>query len=596
MRRRPLVTSLAAVLLIAVAGLIATFATSSTPLLGLDLKGGLSVIEQPQGKVNSSVLDQAMLIMQNRVDNLGVSNANVTRQGNDISIEMPGIKNAQQALSVIGETAQLFFRPVYCPIAGYVAPTKSTASTTTTAPTSTTTTGSGASSTTAAGSSASTSASTTGASTTAPPAVKAPSTTAKTGAGPLEHLNPKLASATFPDSSLQAAGTPSTTVATPASSAASPSTTVSQASQAAQEVEAICSSSASSSIPTTPVSQDTPNQPVIAPQFGTPNERWFLGPAEMTGKIIKSATASVNSQTNEWEVDISFTSSGAKLFNQYAAEHYAVYAQNEKSPTYAVPGQSVGAYQAIDLDDEVYSAPVIQAASYPNGATISNSSAPFTQAQATNLARALTYGSLPVRFVPQSVQTVSATIGDASLRAGLIAGVVAIALVLLYLIVYYRTLGLVVILGLSTSGALLYSIVTLLSQTQGLTLTLSGVIGIIVSIGVTADSYVVYFERLKEEVRSGRTVRSSVDRGFNRAYKTILTADFSSFAAALILYWLTVGDVRGFAFFLGLSTLLDVFTAYFFTRPLVILLGRRRSAEGRFLGVGRGLGVSHAAS
>jgi preprotein translocase subunit SecD len=169
---------------------------------------------------------------------------------------------------------------------------------------------------------------------------------------------------------------------------------------------------------------------------------------------------------------------------------------------------------------------------------------------------------------------------------------VAVLLVLIYLIAYYRALGLVVVIGICMSGAFIYAITTLLSATEGLALTLSGVIGLIVSVGVTADSCVVYFERLKEEVRIGRTVRTSVEKGFNRAFRTILAADFSSFIAALVLYTLTVGDVRGFAFFLGLATLLNVVTTYFFTRPLVILMGRRAAlGEGGILGVSRGLGA-----
>src|SRR5437762_5502448 len=157
------------------------------------------------------------------------------------------------------------------------------------------------------------------------------------------------------------------------------------------------------------------------------------------------------------------------------------------------------------------------------------------------------------------------------------------------MVLYYRALGFVVWLGLAVSGALLYSIISYLGK-SGLALSLAGATGIIVSVGVTVDSYVVYFERLKDEIRTGKTIRSSVDRGFTRAYRTILAADAVSFIGALLLYWLTVGPVRGFAFFLGLSTLLDVVTAYMFTRPMVVLLGRNRLfPEARWLGVPRGL-------
>ncbi len=162
------------------------------------------------------------------------------------------------------------------------------------------------------------------------------------------------------------------------------------------------------------------------------------------------------------------------------------------------------------------------------------------------------------------------------------------------MIFYYRALGLVVVLGLGVSAMVMWSLVSFLGD-QGLALTLAGAVGIIVSVGVTVDSYVVYFERLKDEVRSGKTIRSSVDRGFSRAYRTILVADFASLIGAALLYWLAVGSVRGFAFFLGLSTLLDMVVAYFFTRPMVVLLGRNRLfTEAQWLGVARGLAAAPA--
>ena len=172
------------------------------------------------------------------------------------------------------------------------------------------------------------------------------------------------------------------------------------------------------------------------------------------------------------------------------------------------------------------------------------------------------------------MNTVSATLGKDSLRAGIVAGLVGLALVLALMLVYYRSLGLVVFLGLLVSASLLWSIISYLGESRGLALTLAGATGIIVSIGVTVDSYVVFFERLKDDVHAGKTLRTSAQRGFKSAYRTILAADLVSFIGALVLWKLTVGSVRGFAFFLGLSTLLDLITAYFFTRPLVLLLSR----------------------
>ncbi len=192
-----------------------------------------------------------------------------------------------------------------------------------------------------------------------------------------------------------------------------------------------------------------------------------------------------------------------------------------------------------------------------------------------------------------TVETVSPTLGKASLQAGLISGLVGLLVVMLYMIFYYRLLGLVVISGLALTGALLWTIIALLGQTAGITIDLAGVIGVVVSIGITVDSYIVYFERLKDETRAGRTVRTSVDRGFHSAFRTVLAADAVSLLGAVILYELSIGPVQGFALFLGISTILDVFVTYFFTRPFVILLGRSRVAtEAKTMGVASGLGVT----
>jgi preprotein translocase subunit SecD len=242
---------------------------------------------------------------------------------------------------------------------------------------------------------------------------------------------------------------------------------------------------------------------------------------------------------------------------------------------------------AIDLDGVVKSAPSLDTTDFPGKGRITGD---FSQREAKDLALVLRYGALPVQLDRQTVQSVSASLGKDSLHAGIVAGAVGLVLVVLYMIAYYRALGIVVLLGLTLTAGLMYSLVTWLGQTNGLSLTLAGATGIIVSVGVTVDSYVVYFERLNDEIRSGKTIRSSVDRSFARAYRTILAADAASFIGAVVLYLLSVGSVRGFAFFLGLSTVLDVFTAYFFTRPMVSILGRKRLfTEARWLGVARGL-------
>jgi preprotein translocase subunit SecD len=481
MRRRPLIVTLTVMVAAAVIWLGSSIALGHSILLGLDLEGGASLVLKPVHQVSTATLNQAITIIDRRVDGLGVSSPNVARQGDNVVIELPGIKDPEKALKVIGETAELRFRAVYCTIA---------------------------------------------------PA------------------DPKLA-----------VSSKALTTAAAQALCTSASTTAKQA-----------------AVPTT---ADVTPDAVVLPQENAKNQvtaRYILGPTLLTGKVISGANAEVDPTSGLWEVAFTLTNSGSNQFDDMAAANY----QKEV---------------AFELDGVVQSAPEINSKQFNGSGVINGSSSdPFTQAQASDLALVLRYGSLPVQFEPQQLQTVSATIGKDSLRAGLIAGLVGILLVLAYMIFYYRVLGAVVFAGLVISGAFLYSILAQLSSSEGLALTLSGVTGIIVSVGVTVDSYVVYFERLKDEIRSGSSVRTSVDKGWARAYRTILTADFVSFAAAAILYWLTVGDVRGFAFTLGLSTLLDVVTALLFTRPLVILLGRsKRMANARNLGVGRGLGVGYVA-
>jgi preprotein translocase subunit SecD len=250
---------------------------------------------------------------------------------------------------------------------------------------------------------------------------------------------------------------------------------------------------------------------------------------------------------------------GADLWNALASECF--------NATATCPTRQL----AIELDGEVISAPTVQTDNFGTSVQITGS---FSEAEARNLARVLNSGSLPVKLETQAVQTVSPTLGKDSLRAAWIAGLVGVLLVLIFMVLYYRLLGLIVGAGLLVSGALIYTVISFLSKTQGLALSLAGIAGLIVSVGVTVDSYVVFFERLKDEVRAGRSMRNSAQRGWAGAWHTIVMADMVSLIGAGVLWYLTVGSVRGFAFFLGLSTLCDLFVAYFFTRPTVLLLAR----------------------
>ncbi len=237
----------------------------------------------------------------------------------------------------------------------------------------------------------------------------------------------------------------------------------------------------------------------------------------------------------------------------------------------------------IELDGDVYSAPIIQptqtgCTSFAGRGEISGN---LTQADAQNLAQAMNYGALPITLKAATSETVSATLGHSALVAGLAAGVGGLILVLLYVLAYYRALGLVVISGLVLTAMMLWAIISALGHTTvAPSFDLAGITGLIVSIGITVDSYIVYFERLKDETRSGRSVRTSVDRGFKSAWRTVWAADFVSLLAAIVLYFVAVGNVKGFAFFLGLSTIMDMAVTWFYTRPLVILLGSERAAPG----------------
>ena len=309
-----------------------------------------------------------------------------------------------------------------------------------------------------------------------------------------------------------------------------------------------------------------PNATVVL--LGKNGDVYSAGPAGASGLVFSNdASAEINNGTWSVVVGLLKGSAGEDIWNALSTRCFN---KDETCPT----GQI-----AIVLDGEVISAPVVQQAIFTGGTVQISGS--FTEAEARDLAKILEFGAVPVKFSVATVQTVSPTLGKDSLRAAVISGLVGVLLVMLFFFFYYRLLTIVVISGLLISGSLLWSVISYLSKTNGLALTLSGVAGIVVSIGVTVDSYVVFFERLKDELVSGKTMRGAAQRSFTSAWRTILAADTVSFIGAIILWQLTVGSVRGFAFFLGLSTLIDVFVAYLFTRPAILLLARSKFMAGR---------------
>ncbi|MFD2092348.1 protein translocase subunit SecD [Blastococcus deserti] len=293
--------------------------------------------------------------------------------------------------------------------------------------------------------------------------------------------------------------------------------------------------------------------------------KYLLGPSVVEGTAVTDATAGTRAGTGEWIVQLDFTAEGSAAWAEYTAANV---------------GKNVG----ITLDGRVISAPTINQA-ISGGTEISGS---FDQESATELANQLKYGALPLSFTQATAQSISTELGEDQLQAGLIAGAIGIALVFLYSLVYYRLLGLVMIASLLLSGVVVYACLVLLGREIGFTLSLAGIAGFIVSLGITADSFVVYFERLKDEIREGRSFRSAVPRAWVRARRTILSADAVSFLAAAILYLLAIGDVKGFAFTLGMSTVLDLVVVFLFTHPLMAVLARFRWFGGsRISGLGR---------
>ena len=500
---RRLYLSLLGIVVLVGSLLVGNLLAGNVPALGLDLQGGASVTLQPEGDFTPSALTQAVDIISQRVNALGVSEPEITRQGNNVVVNLPGVNDQQKALDIIGRQGELLLRPVL------QAGTLNTDTSTTIPGTETSV---------------------------------VDTTIAATEGGP-GSVRSRGAATTIPAST-------DTTV--PASSDST--------------VPAVAASNIS-------VSEDTTDPNVNAVLLGQNGEAYLVGPAGATGKVFtNNAQAVINNGNWTVTVELRKGADGADLWNALTTRCFN---RDATCPTARI---------AIALDGKVISAPTVQEAVFAGGNV--QISGDFSQSEARDLAKILEFGAVPVKFKVATVQTVSPTLGKDSLRAAIISGLIGVLLVMAFFFVYYRMLTIVVVGGLMVSSALLWSIIAFISRSNGLALTLSGVAGIIVSIGVTVDSYVVFFERIKDELHAGKSLRSSAQRSFTLAWRTILAADTVSFLGALVLWRLTVGSVRGFAFFLGLSTVCDVIVAYFFTRPAVLLLARSKFLQGRkILGV-----------
>ncbi|CAB4530588.1 MAG: protein translocase subunit SecD [Actinobacteria bacterium] len=456
-----------ALVLIAMTSLV--FIQGATSVrLGLDLRGGTSVTLQPriapgdEGKVTSEAIDQAVSIIRQRVNSLGVAESEVAAQGSgtnrQIVISVPG-DTGRRVVELVGQTAELRFRQVLASGSGI------------------------------------------------PAAADAAATPA---AGVSADVNAKFAAldCTKPEN-LQGTGV------------------------------------------------DAPTDTLVAcDRAGI--TKYILAPAEVLGRQISKASAGIDTQGGSaWFVSLTFNNEGTSAFGALTTRVTSL-----PEPTNQV---------AIVLDGLVVSAPRITEAIPSGNAQITGS---FTQLEAQDLANVLKYGALPLAFDRGEVQQVSPTLGADQLNAGLLAGALGLGLVMIYSLLYYRGLGIVTVGSLTVAGGLIYLLFLLLGKWIGFTLTLAGIAGAIVAIGVTADSFIIYFERIRDEMREGRSLRTAVETGWTRARRTILVADFVSLIAAALLYFFAVGGVRGFAFTLGLTTLVDLLVVFVFTKPLVSLLAR----------------------
>jgi preprotein translocase subunit SecD len=297
-------------------------------------------------------------------------------------------------------------------------------------------------------------------------------------------------------------------------------------------------------------------------------QAYLLAPSIISGDQIENANSGMDQHSGGYVVDVQFKSGAANTWADFTAAH-------------------IGTQTAFTLDSQVVSAPQIREA-IPGGRTqITGGDPPFTASSAKELANVLKYGSLPLSFESSEAQTVSATLGLTSLRAGLIGGAIGLGLVLLYSLLYYRALGVLTALSLAASGAMVFAILVLLGRYINYTLDLAGIAGLIIGIGTTADSFVVFFERIKDEIREGKSFRSAIPRGWRRARKTILSGNAVTFLAAAVLYFLAIGQVKGFAFTLGLTTALDTVVVFLVTWPLVYLAGNSKTlAKPAFNGLG----------
>ena len=546
--------------------------------LGLDLSSGTEVVLKAattNGTAPSAAaMQQAISVLESRVNGTGNSGAQVQQQGSDlINVTVPG-KAANDVINLVSSTAKLAFRPVLLeqPFTG---------STVTPSP-----------SPSPSGSASPSSSSSPSASKSASPSTKAASTSASPKAS-TQDVSAKLASPSATataSSSATASATPTASSTAKASATPTPtptsssSTTFGNASKVNAATMKLFNKLVCKPGPNSTTVNDNWKKSVGYTEAGDqwdkltsqtvscdPNgTKYVLGPAVFEGTQLTGVTAALQSNSTQWVVNLTLNGEATRAFGTLTTNQF-----NNFFPGTQQGNQNDAALDstAIVLDGNVQSAPETQAALTSGQFTISGPApSGFTQAQANQLTNVLKYGQLPLNFVQQDVNSISPQVGHSSLIAGLLAGLIGLVLVIVYLFYYYRGLGLVSVSSLLMASLLAYLSVVLLSWYQNFTMSLSAIAGLVVAIGITADSFIVYFERLRDEVREGKALRPAVEAGWKRARRTILVSDTVSFLAALLLYHFAVSDVQGFAYTLGLTTLIDVIVVFLFTKPMVTIL------------------------
>ncbi len=528
------------VIIVALVGVIALGVWRSdatwTPKLALDLQGGTQILLAPKltdgQSVSGEQLSQAVEIIRQRVDASGVSEAEITTQGSqNISVSIPG-KADDATLQRIEASAKLDFRPVlYMGVNSGPAEAPATDE-----------------------------------------QVTAEGETPADGSDATATEDPAAEDAAADSATAEE---PNATDGEPASVDPSPlpKTAYDQAWLTEGLVQAFseftCSAEETLGLSEAPV-----DRPLITCD-DTGFYKYILGPVEMGGETITDAAAQVaatssGASTGQWVVQITLDKAGTKTFGEISTR---MYGQPEPANMFA-----------FVLDSKVISAPTMNGLILDGRPSISGN---FTQESAQVLANQLKFGALPIGFTVQSQEDISATLGSNQLQAGLLAGLIGLLLVVVYSMFQYRALGTLTIASLVIAGVLTYLMLTFLSWRQGYRLSLAGVAGVIVAVGITADSFIVYFERIRDALRDGFNLDRAVEHGWKRAIRTVLASDGINFLAAAILFLLAVGSVRGFAFTLGLTTLVDIAVVVLFTHPMMTLLSRTRFySEGhRFSGL-----------